>query len=267
MRTAAALWSVLLAATAALANAGNPFSSNVIALTPKNWRQEVEGLRLLPASYPGVGEAGWCRERDGTPTIRLYKPKKKQKPGSNAQKAVNDYQYERKAVDMKRFLDAQMPDFVEKVKDGADFAKFQDKATRNQLPQVLLFSSKPNTSPLTKYLSVEFRRRILLAEIKPNKKNESILEKYGVTKLPALVVIPPANADGDESAPIHFDGDGFTRHKLHGFLSKHALKDPVLNAKKKEDVKGESANEEEKSQKTGDDEANSKAKEKVHSEL
>ncbi|CAB9528411.1 expressed unknown protein [Seminavis robusta] len=63
MRTAAALWSVLLAATAALANAGNPFSSNVIALTPKNWRQEVEGLRLLPASYPGVGEAGWCRER------------------------------------------------------------------------------------------------------------------------------------------------------------------------------------------------------------
>jgi hypothetical protein len=81
-------------------------------------------------------------EIKGTPTIRLYTPKKKQKPGSNVQKVVNDYQYERKAVDMKRFLDAEMPDFVEKVKDPDGLVKFQNKAARNKLPQVLLFLPK-----------------------------------------------------------------------------------------------------------------------------
>mmetsp|Transcript_20832 Transcript_20832/g.26914 ORF Transcript_20832/g.26914 Transcript_20832/m.26914 type:complete len:190 (+) Transcript_20832:462-1031(+) len=141
---------------------------------------------------------------------------------------------------MKRFLDAQMPDFVEKIKDASDFAKYEEKGKRNNLPRVLLFSSKPNTSPLTKYLSVEFRRRILLAEIKPNKKNQAILEKYGVTKLPALIVIPPSttNEEGEDSDPIPivYDGDGFSRHKLTGFLSKHSLKDPVTTVKKKEET-------------------------------
>ena len=132
-------------------------------------------------------------------------------------------------------MDAQMPDFVEKVKEPKDLEKFEDKANRNQLPMVLLFSSKPNTSPLTKFLSTEFRRRLLLAEIKPNKKNEGILEKYGVTKLPALIVIP-TNGEGEEEAtPIRYEGDGFTRNKLQSFLSKHALKDPVLNVKKKDE--------------------------------
>lgn len=179
----------------------------------------------------------------GTPTIRLFKPKKKQKSaGTNVQKIVTDYQFERKAVDMKRFLDAQMPDFVEKIKDPSDLAKFEDKSERNALPRVLLFSSKPNTSPLTKYLSVEFRRRLLVAEIKPNKKNADILEKYGVTKLPALVVIPVSTAEGEgDAAPIRYEGDGFTKNKLSGFLSKHALKEPVLVAKKKEEPVKEEA--------------------------
>lgn len=200
----------------------------------------------------------------GTPTIRLYKPKKKQKGGSNVQKIVTDYQFERKAVDMKRFLDAQMPEFVEKVKDPSDLAKFEEKAQRNNLPQVLLFSSKPNTSPLTKYLSVEFRRRLLLAEIKPNKKNEPILEKYGVTKLPALIVIPPS-AEG-EGGHIVYEGDGFTRNKLSSFLSKHALKDAVVAAKKKEGPSKEETTQESQ-QKAAEEEAqgNEPPKQKVSS--
>ena len=200
----------------------------------------------------------------GTPTIRLYKPKKKQKPGSNVQKVVTDYQFERKAVDMKRFLDAQMPDFVEKVKDPNDLAKFEEKAKRNNLPRVLLFSSKPNTSPLTKYLSVEFRRRLLLAEVKPNKKNEAILEKFGVTKLPALIVIPPTVEGEEDPTPILYEGDGFTRNKLNGFLSKHALKDPVLAAKKKDESTKEEATQQSQP-KTPDENQEKKPKEKVHS--
>lgn len=195
-------------------------------------------------------------EIKGTPTIRLFKPKKKQKPGSFAQKVVNDFQYERKAVDLKRFVDAQMPDFVEKVKEPKDLEKFMDKANRNQLPKALLFSSKPNTSPLTKFLSTEFRRRLLLGEVKPNKKNEEILEKYGITKLPALIVIPPSAEGEEEAAPIVYDGSNFKKNGLMSFLQKHALKDPVV-AKKKED-EGAKASEESKE---------GEPKEKVHSEL
>lgn len=201
----------------------------------------------------------------GTPTIRLYKPKKKQKAGSNAEKIVSDYQFERKAVDMKRFLDAQMPEFVEKVKDPTDFANYQDKAQRNSLPQVLLFSSKPNTSPLTKYLSVEFRRRLLLAEIKPNKKNEPILQKYGVTKLPALIVVPPSREGGEDPTPIVYDGDGFTRNKLNSFLSKHALKDPVLAANKKDGPVKEEVVRESEPKKSKDSQENRQPKQKVAS--
>lgn len=210
-------------------------------------------------------------EIKGTPTIRLYKPKKKQKPGKNVQKVVNDYQFERKAVDMKRFLDAQMPDFVEKVKEPKDLEKFEEKANRNELPRVLLFSSKPNTSPLTKYLSTEFRRRLLLAEIKPNKKNEDIIKKYGITSMPALIIIPATAEGEDEAEPIRYDGDGFTKNKLQSFLTKHALKDPVLTVKKKEDANNEAGEESSKEEKSGESSKEEKSeeepKQKVHSEF
>ena len=94
------------------------------------WDTEQQGGRP-----PLLGEI------KGTPTIRLYKPKKKQ-GDSNKQKVVVDYNYERKAVDMKRFVDAQMPNFAEKVDGEKDLQAFQDKADRNGLPQVILFTAK-----------------------------------------------------------------------------------------------------------------------------
>jgi CO dehydrogenase/acetyl-CoA synthase beta subunit len=66
------------------------------------------------------------------------------------------------------------------------------------------------------------------------------MDKYGITELPALIVIPP---DGGE--PIRYDGDGFTKNKLQSFLSKHALKEKVLPPKKKEEEE-ETKTEEEK---------------------
>jgi protein disulfide-isomerase A6 len=209
-------------------------------------------------------------EIKGTPTIRLFTPKKKPKPGSNAQKVVFDYQFERKAVDLKRFLDAKMPSFVERIKEPKDLEKFNEKAIRNQLPRALLFSSKPDTSPLTKFLSTHFRRRLLLAEIKPNKKNEEILKKYGITDLPALIVIPPTVEGEEEPTPIVHEGGNFKKNGLMGFLNKHALKDPVLAVKKKEDGgadekdKGEGKESEETkdSQSSGEE-----TKQKVHTEL
>ena len=172
-------------------------------------------------------------EIQGTPTIRFYKPKPKQEPGKNTKKIVLDYNFERKAKDMKQFVDANIPSFIEKVNGVKELTAFEEKAARNGLPQVLLFTAKPNTSPLTKYLSTEFRRRILLAEIKPTKPNKDTIEKYGIKDFPAMVVIPPAGEDNSGTEVIRYDGDGFTRNKLQSFLSKHALKKPVIPPKKK----------------------------------
>jgi protein disulfide-isomerase A6 len=166
-------------------------------------------------------------EVKGTPTIRLYIPKPKQ-GNSNRKKQVLDYQYERKAKDMKQFLDQNMPNFVEPVR--GDLKPFVEKADRNGLPKVLLFTSKARTSSLTKYLTTEFRRRLLLAEIYPTSKNKALQKDYGIEadQLPALLVL---RGDGEE--PVRYDGSDFTQRKLHRFLSDFALPEPVV-AKKKE---------------------------------
>ena len=77
----------------------------------------------------------------GTPTIRLYKPKTKQ-GNSNRKKVVLDYNQERKAKDMKKFVDYAMPNFVECVKHEEGLKAFEEKAERNGLPRALLFTAK-----------------------------------------------------------------------------------------------------------------------------
>lgn len=174
----------------------------------------------------------------GTPTIRLFNPKKKQ-GNSNKKKAVLDYNNERKAKDMKQFVEGNMPTFIEPISGGkTGLSSFAAKAERNGLPQALLFTSKAKTLSMTKFLSTEFRRRLLIAEIHPTKPNKEIMELYGITDLPALIIIPPASSADSPLDPIRYEGDGFQKHKLQSFLSTHALKDPVL-PKKKEDKKKE----------------------------
>mmetsp|Transcript_12317 Transcript_12317/g.20398 ORF Transcript_12317/g.20398 Transcript_12317/m.20398 type:complete len:208 (-) Transcript_12317:1348-1971(-) len=173
-------------------------------------------------------------EFKGTPTIRLYVPKPKQ-GNSNRKKQVLDYQYERKAKDMKQYLDQNMPNYAEAVR--GDVTSFVEKADRHGLPKVLLFTSKARTSSLVKYLTTEFRRRLLLAEIYPTSKNQDLMKEYGVSaddgNLPALFIL---RDDGQE--PIRYDGADFTKRKLQRFLSDHALAEPVV-AKKKEAPKVE----------------------------
>lgn len=192
-------------------------------------------------------------EIKGTPTIRFFKPKPKQKPiGSNKQKVVTDYNGERKGVDMKRWIDYMMPNYVEVISNGIkDYeTNFLNKARRNGLPQALLFSSKDKTMPLAKFLSIEFRRKLLLGEVKPSKLNKDVMDKFNVTDLPALIVIPLSSSSEKKSTKNEDEGElegqyidlvryerkkeDFTRHKLHSFLSKHALKKIVVKTTDKE---------------------------------
>lgn len=176
-------------------------------------------------------------EIKGTPTIRLYVPKPKQKPADSvSKKNVLDYQYERKAADLKRFAEENMPNFLERIQGTV--TKFEEKANKHGLPRAYVFTSKAKTLALTKYLSTEFRRRMLIAEVHPTKPNQKVLEQFGITDLPAVLVVPPE----ENATPIRYEGDGFKRHKLHSFLSQHALKKKVLPKKKeKEDPPADEA--------------------------
>ena len=149
-----------------------------------------------------------------------------------------DYQNERKAIDMKKFLEYQMPDYSDKIKNGmVDLETFHDKGKRNKnIPRAIVFTSKSTTSPVTKYLSTQFRRRLLLGEVKVvvggDKKspNQEILDHYGITKLPALVVVVTTESGGNEEEEkvIIYDGDSYSRQKLERFLSDYAWKEPYF---------------------------------------
>jgi hypothetical protein len=167
-------------------------------------------------------------EIQGTPTLRLYKPKKKQRdPTSNKEKVVVDYQHgERTAKDMKRFLEAQMPSFVERIKFGDDDLRkvYRKSVDYDNLPVAMFFTSKTTTSPLLKYLSTEFRRRLLVVEILPVASNQQLRRQHEVDNESSskLLIV-----DTKTNTTTPYGDTKFTKHKVTDFLKKHALKEPV----------------------------------------
>jgi hypothetical protein len=93
-----------------------------------------------------------------------------------SEKNVLDYQHgERNAGDIRKFLEHQIPSYVERVKFGAeDYDKLRTKAERFGLPLVVVFTTKTKTSTTIKWLSAEYRRRILMVEVSPSEKNEGL---------------------------------------------------------------------------------------------
>ncbi len=203
----------------------------------------VEWEKLAKGMKGNVKIAYWDTEQSGrppallgqiqgTPTIRYFIPTKK----NFTKKKTMEYQYERKAKDMKVFVEQNMPNYLESIKNSSSgLTKFQEKATKYNLPQALLFTSKASTLAMSKFFSVEFRRKLLIGEIHPTKPNKELLDKFQITSTPALIII---TQDGEE---IRYDGtkEDFTKNKLYKFLSKHALKEPVPIKKKEETPKPE----------------------------
>jgi len=185
-------------------------------------------------------------EYKGTPTIRLFTPKKKQKKkGSTAEKMVLDYNHgERNVKDLKKFLEYQIPTFVDRIKFGVEeYLKSKQKAEKYGLPMAVLFTSKPkSTSTSIKWLSTEYRRRMLLVEIPPVEKNSQLWkliigdndgDSGEEMILPGLYMIPPStNGDDDDnddkSKIVKYEGDDYKRRKLQDFFNEHVLKEPVF---------------------------------------
>mmetsp|Transcript_5530 Transcript_5530/g.13025 ORF Transcript_5530/g.13025 Transcript_5530/m.13025 type:complete len:162 (+) Transcript_5530:550-1035(+) len=136
-----------------------------------------------------------------------------------------DYNQERKAKDMRTFLEYYMPSYVERISFPEDLTKAVVKADKYGLPKAILFPSKPKTSSVIKYLSTVFRRRLLLVEVVPTKKNESIMKGYGLSadQLPALVIVKEGTGE-----QVVYEGKDFTRRKLERFLSEYAKTEAVF---------------------------------------
>ena len=106
------------------------------------------------------------------------------------------------------------------------FEKFEEKAKRNGLPQVLVFSKASSTSALLKFVSAEYRRRLLIGEIKQTKKNLDLFKKYNIKTAPAIIVI---KENGDV---VNYDKGKMTMNRVVNFLGDHALKTAVVPKKK-----------------------------------
>ena len=147
-------------------------------------------------------------------------------------KKVLDFNGERKAKAMEKWAVGMMPSFVERVSGSESFTKFKAKAETYGLPILLLFSKSSSTKPLIKALSTEYRRRILIAEIRNLDKNKKIIEEYKVSSFPTLMAFK-------EGEPVVFEKKP-TFNRLNNFVSDFALKKPVKGkAKKKKEAKEE----------------------------
>lgn len=170
-------------------------------------------------------------EIKGTPTIRLFKPKAK-KNRFNRKKNVLTYNFERKKKDMKRFVDANLANYLEKIKDAKSYDIFIEKADRHDLPKALVFSKSKTTTPLLKYASTEYRRRMLIGVVKLSKSTKELSAKFDVSNSEtSLLVIK------EDGTVVKYAKKGFSFHKVVNFLGDHALKKAVAGKKPKKKKK------------------------------
>lgn len=161
-----------------------------------------------------------------------------------------DYNGPRQASDLSTFALNSMPNFVERVSAPEDYERIQAKADRFGLPLFLVFSGRLTNE--FKWLSTEYRRRVLVAQVGTKKELKELYFKFGVIiNGKAVLVVPPAEEGGDavegSQRAVSFDGK-WVMHRLQPFFKEHALETEVKPKPKEETKKEEepAAPEEEK---------------------
>lgn len=176
-------------------------------------------------------------EIKGTPTIKFIRPAKKNKKDSNKKKTVVDYNGERKFDAMLSFATTQMPSYVVRVNGEKDLTKFIAKADGYTLPKAILVTKETSTTPVAKALSTEYRRRLLVAEVRASKPNKDIITKYGLDgwladkKGEQTVLVAVKSEGADDFNVMSKDGSPakFTMKAAKAYLSKVALSQPYFD--------------------------------------
>lgn len=122
------------------------------------------------------------------------------------------------------FAMSNMPNFVEKIDNQKGLDKFLAKAEEYGLPKVLVFSKAADTSAMIKAISTEYRRRILVGEIKATKNNQAMLKQYNIKDVPRVIVVK------EDGSVVEFDKKP-SYNALDFFIGKHALAKPVTGKK------------------------------------
>mmetsp|Transcript_52552 Transcript_52552/g.87193 ORF Transcript_52552/g.87193 Transcript_52552/m.87193 type:complete len:206 (+) Transcript_52552:219-836(+) len=194
-------------------------------MTPK-W-EEVAGklknvVKIAYVDTEGGPTPAAIGQIKGTPTIKAFVPKRS---SARNEKSMVDYEQAREVSDFVRFATSQMPNYVERLDSSAALAKYTAKAAEWGLPRVLVVSDKAgsSTSSILKALSAEYRRRVLIGDFRV-KVNPALAKQHGVTSYPTLLCLPA----GAEEATHRFEGKEPTYRRLDSFMSKCALRKPVL---------------------------------------
>jgi protein disulfide-isomerase A6 len=146
----------------------------------------------------------------GFPTIKVFPSKLTPVSGKKDafHKVPEDYNGARSASGIVNYALSKLPSFVVPVS-----SKTEEKFLGQELPKAILFTNKDKTSDLYKGLSIDFHNRMVLGEAKHS--DTKLVEKYGVTTFPTLLVIK-----GEEH--VKFDGK-LSHETLTKFLEPHAI--------------------------------------------
>ena len=151
------------------------------------------------------------------PTIKLYEAAAIRNPYTGKMmKTAIDYNGPRNARALVEFATSKLPSFVTPVTDKTATA-FKANGT---LPKALLFTSKSETAPMFKAISLKLQGRMLLGEAREKEAAELAVE-MGVASYPALLVLP-----GGEEAPVVYDGE-LKPEAVATFLERFAAEEPV----------------------------------------
>ncbi|EFA76009.1 hypothetical protein PPL_10588 [Heterostelium album PN500] len=182
-------------------------------------------------------------EIKGFPTLKFFS----HKLAAKGMKTPEDYQQERSASAIINYMTSKLPNFASKLKSQEDFNKF---VSASKTAKVVLFTDKAKTSNLYKALSLDFQHSLPLSEFKDAPKE--LLQKYGIDKLPALVVFKGDSADEEF---VKYDGK-LNHESLYSFLEpfedktkKPKVAQPQAEPEKKDKKKDKKKKEEQQPEK------------------
>lgn len=185
------------------------------------WSEAATKLKgfVRVAAVDATVETGLAHKYEvkGYPTIKLF--------GGNAKAKTKpeDYQGGRTTDAIVSYALDKLHSNVIRIKDG-DWDGFA--ATSPDLPRVVLFSDKKQTTPLMKALSNAYLGRVVLGECRSTDKKS--IERFGITAYPTVLTMLPGQAE-----PSRFSGE-LNAASLHALLA-GLVGDPAAAAAGAED--------------------------------